>query len=90
MHGFKSVLECVSHPLFAGLGAEVEVMRYHSLALELPADSDLEVIASATDDGSIQAIAHRELPCVGVQFHPESVGTRLGFEMLRNWVQTAF
>ena len=86
MHGFRSSLQCEVHSLFAGVGEEVEVMRYHSLALELPADSPLKVIARATDDGSIQAIAHRELPCVGVQFHPESVGTGLGIGMLRNWV----
>ncbi len=88
MHGFKSVLECETHPLFAGMSEEVEVMRYHSLALELGAGSPLQVLARATDDGSIQAIAHRELPLVGVQFHPESVGTAGGLRMLQNWVRS--
>ncbi len=87
VHGFKSILACEKHPLFSGLGEEVEVMRYHSLALELPAGGPLEVLARATDDDSIQAIAHRELPCVGVQFHPESVGTLGGVGMLGNWVK---
>ena len=89
MHGFRSSLQCGAHPLFAGTGGQMEVMRYHSLALELPADSPLKVIARATDDGSIQAIAHRELPSVGVQFHPESVGTEGGIRILRNWINNA-
>jgi anthranilate synthase/aminodeoxychorismate synthase-like glutamine amidotransferase len=88
MHGFRSSLQCeVQHPLFAGLGENLEVMRYHSLALSLPAGGPLQVLARATDDGSIQAMAHRELPCVGLQFHPESVGTPAGIEMLGNWIR---
>ncbi len=62
--------------------------RYHSLALDpdtVPAD--LEVSAT-TDSGVIMAVRHRELPIESVQFHPESVLTEGGYQMLANWLVT--
>lgn len=85
MHGKTSHISHSEHALFAGLGASFEVMRYHSLVLNDVESAGLDVIATAADDHTIQAIAHRTFPCIGVQFHPESVGTPAGQTLLRNW-----
>jgi anthranilate/para-aminobenzoate synthase component II len=62
-------------------------MRYHSLVLEGLEGTGLRTIATAQDDGTIQAIAHETLPCIGVQFHPESIGTEGGLTMIKSWAQ---
>ncbi len=72
--------------IFSGLPQKLEVGRYHSLIAsdhELP--DVLEV--SATGDGVVMAVRHRELPAEGVQFHPESVLTEHGKEMLASFVE---
>jgi anthranilate/para-aminobenzoate synthase component II len=61
-------------------------MRYHSLIIDDLKGTPLESIA-ATDDGIIMAVAHKQYPCIGVQFHPESVGTESGLQILKNWSQ---
>jgi anthranilate synthase/aminodeoxychorismate synthase-like glutamine amidotransferase len=73
--------------LFAGLPDELEVGRYHSLAATRIPDV-LEVTARA-DDGEVMAVRHRELPVVGVQFHPESVLTPNGREIAQNFLELA-
>jgi anthranilate synthase/aminodeoxychorismate synthase-like glutamine amidotransferase len=91
MHGKTSLVEHDQRELFAGLPNPLEVMRYHSLVIEpktLPAE--LEVTARARDDRSeIHAIRHRRYPVWGVQFHPESVMTAHGRELLRNFLDLA-
>jgi anthranilate/para-aminobenzoate synthase component II len=70
--------------VFAGLPAEIEVGRYHSLAAaSVP---DVLVVSATSEDGEIMAVRHRELPIQGVQFHPESVLTPLGSEIARNFL----
>ena len=72
--------------VLAGLPSPFTATRYHSLAIEpetLPAE--LEVTAT-TRSGVIMAIRHRELPVEAVQFHPESVLTEWGYQMLANWL----
>ncbi|MBR4363252.1 MAG: aminodeoxychorismate/anthranilate synthase component II [Ruminococcus sp.] len=86
MHGKQSTVtldtEC---PLFRGLPEQTEVARYHSLAaVGLP---DCLRAAAVTDDGEIMAVQHAEFPIYGVQFHPESILTPLGREMLKNFVE---
>lgn len=86
MHGKTSHVRHDGEGLFAGLESPLEVMRYHSLVIDpetLPAS--LRVTA-ATDEGLIMGVAHREFPIVGVQFHPESIGTRSGQRLLRNFL----
>lgn len=83
MHGKTSVISHNGHVLFAGLPREIEVMRYHSLVLEEVVQSPLQVIA--TSGKEVMAIAHPELPIAGVQFHPESILTPHGLQLLRNW-----
>ena len=73
--------------LFNEVPLETEVGRYHSWAMspdQIP--SDLEVIASSSDD-CIMAIRHRDYNVKGVQFHPESVLTPYGKQMIKNWIE---
>ena len=63
-------------------------MRYHSLVLESLEGTDLQAIAS-TEAGELMALQHSSLPLVGVQFHPESILTQYGMNMIQNWVSYA-
>ncbi len=86
MHGKLSGIAHGGQGLFAGLPQNYQVTRYHSLIVEqssLP--SSLEVTAR-TDDGLIMALAHKEKPAHGIQFHPESIATEHGHALLRNFV----
>lgn len=84
-HGKTSCIRHTGTALFTGLPAAMTVMRYHSLAIQGLEDTGLSVLAS-DEDGTIMAVRHRALPCTGVQFHPESVGTAQGAALIRNWV----
>jgi anthranilate synthase/aminodeoxychorismate synthase-like glutamine amidotransferase len=91
MHGKTSFVRHDGTGLFAGLPSPFEVMRYHSLVAErasLP--TDLEIVAVADDDpDEIHAVRHRRHPVWGVQFHPESVMTRHGKDILANFLSLA-
>lgn len=86
MHGKRSIIRVNnSNALFKGLPEKIEIMRYHSLigdSSSLP--NELEITAE-TEDGVIMAISHKTLPLHGVQFHPESIETPLGKEILKNF-----
>jgi anthranilate synthase component 2 len=88
VHGKTSRIDHDGTGLFAGLPSPLEVGRYHSLVVEresLPAS--LEVVATATDDPrEIHALRHVSHPVWGVQFHPESVLTPDGKQLLRNFL----
>jgi anthranilate synthase component 2 len=85
VHGKACTVHHDGEGLFAGLPAELEVGRYHSLAATaVPAA--LEICARA-HDGEVMAVRHRELPVHGLQFHPESVLTPLGREIARNFLE---
>src|SRR2546422_2437454 len=84
VHGKACMVRHDGRGVFAGLPAEIEVGRYHSLAAASVPDV-LEVSATS-EDGEIMAVRHRELPIQGVQFHPESVLTPLGSEIARNFL----
>jgi anthranilate synthase/aminodeoxychorismate synthase-like glutamine amidotransferase len=84
LHGKASPIAHDGKGIFAGLPANFEAGRYHSLAaLDVPAE--LEVTAR-TPDGEVMGVRHRELPIEGVQFHPESVLTPLGNELAENFL----
>ena len=86
MHGMVSTVEHDGSALFDGIPSPFDVGRYHSLALaEGELSADLTVTAR-TASGTVMAIAHRDLPIVGVQFHPESVLTQHGYRLLANWL----
>jgi len=89
MHGKISQIRHRGEGIFRGLPDPFIATRYHSLAVErssLP--SDLHVIAE-TDDGEIMGLMHRRHPVFGVQFHPESILTAVGKDLLRNFLDGA-
>jgi anthranilate synthase/aminodeoxychorismate synthase-like glutamine amidotransferase len=85
MHGKTSLITHQQIGVFDQLPSPLEVMRYHSLILESLADTPLQVTAE-TDSGEIMAFRHQSLPIEGVQFHPESILTQYGVEMIANFV----
>jgi len=88
MHGKTSPIQHDGSGIFSGVRAPLEGGRYHSLVVErdsLP--PILRITASSQDDEEIMAIAHREHPTVGVQFHPESVLTPEGKKLLANFLE---
>lgn len=90
MHGKQSRVKLdVTSPIFAGLPAEVTVGRYHSLAvMEDTLPPQLKEIARA-DDGEVMAVADMERKIYGLQFHPESIMTPEGKQMLRNFLTSS-
>ena len=91
MHGKTSTVVHDGTGLFEGLPNPLQVMRYHSLLVERSSLPEvLEVTATASDDpGEIHAMRHREHPVWGVQFHPESVLTERGKDLLQNFLTLA-
>jgi anthranilate synthase component 2 len=85
MHGKASRLDHDGRGVFAGMPADFTVVRYHSLIVEQVPDV-LEISATATDDGYVMGLRHRELPVESVQFHPESIGTLGGQDVLANFL----
>ena len=85
LHGKASSVEHDGKGVFAGLPQGLDAGRYHSLAATRVPD-ELE-ISARTPDGEVMGVRHRELPIEGVQFHPESVLTPLGSDLLRNFLR---
>jgi anthranilate synthase/aminodeoxychorismate synthase-like glutamine amidotransferase len=88
MHGKTSMVQHNGDTLFNNIPNPFEVMRYHSLELDNLAATPLQTLAT-THDGAIMAIKHPTLPLYGLQFHPESILTPQGFQLLQNWVGIA-
>lgn len=84
-HGHLSTIWHDGRDLFAGLPQGFTGVRYHSLSVHEPLPADLEVTAWA-EDGVVMGVRHRSLPRWGVQFHPESVCTEYGTELVRNFI----
>jgi anthranilate synthase/aminodeoxychorismate synthase-like glutamine amidotransferase len=84
VHGKTTVIRHDGRTIFRGLPQAVEVGRYHSLIADPRLPAELE--RSAEADGVVMAVRHRTLPAEGVQFHPESVLTRCGRELLSNFL----
>jgi len=88
MHGKTSQISHNNQDLFKGIPNPFEATRYHSLIVEpdsLP--PCLEITATALDDQEIMGIKHRNLPIWGIQFHPESILTKAGMDILDNFLQ---
>ena len=88
IHGKSSKLNFDDDKIFKNINEDIKVGRYHSLSLvknTLP--EELDIIATS-DDGEIMAVKHKEYPVYGLQFHPESILTPDGLEMIRNFMET--
>ena len=88
MHGDSSEIAHDASGVFEGLPQHFSAGRYHSLIVELNGETPLTVTARS-DDGEIMGLRHRDHPTFGVQFHPESILTEHGYDMLRNFLKAA-
>jgi anthranilate synthase/aminodeoxychorismate synthase-like glutamine amidotransferase len=86
IHGKASRVKHDGCGIFAGIPEEIEVGRYHSLVIEPESCPEVLQVTAATADGIIMGVRHRSLPIEGVQFHPESVLTSHGMQILSNFV----
>lgn len=87
-HGKSSLIRHDGKSIFLGLPNPLRAGRYHSLAVDIPLSSPLEITARA-EDGEIMGLAHRAWPLYGVQFHPESILTEKGHDLLANFLRLA-
>ncbi|HVB05727.1 MAG TPA: aminodeoxychorismate/anthranilate synthase component II [Acidimicrobiales bacterium] len=86
MHGKTSMIHHDGTGLFAGLPDPFEATRYHSLIVAEDSVPDCLVISARSEEGLVMGLRHRELPVSGVQFHPESILTAVGHELLGNFL----
>tara|TARA_R110002096_G_scaffold11834_8_gene43244 strand:- start:2910 stop:3545 length:636 start_codon:yes stop_codon:yes gene_type:complete len=89
MHGKLSRVHHQSSGIFAGLANPFEATRYHSLLVERASLPDCLEINAETEDGLIMGLRHRSLPIHGVQFHPESIASQAGHQLLGNFLGLA-
>ena len=83
------MIEHNADELFMGLPNPLEGARYHSLITELAANAPLDITARTEDDDIIMGIKHKNMPVYGLQFHPESVMTPYGLDIIRNFMAIA-
>jgi anthranilate synthase/aminodeoxychorismate synthase-like glutamine amidotransferase len=86
MHGKTSLVNHHDVGVFAGLPNPLVATRYHSLVVEPSTVPGCLEVTATTDDGTIMGLRHREFPIEGVQFHPESILTAAGHDLLRNFL----
>jgi len=89
MHGESSEIIHDSSGVFAGLPDRFNAGRYHSLIVDFEGRETPLNITARSEDGEIMGLKHREHPTFGVQFHPESILTEHGYDMLRNFLKAA-
>jgi anthranilate synthase/aminodeoxychorismate synthase-like glutamine amidotransferase len=85
-HGKTSPINHTGQGVFAGLPQPFEAVRYHSLAIEQETVPDVFEVTASTENGIIMGIRHKELDVEGVQFHPESIMTESGKDLLQNFL----
>jgi len=86
LHGKTSLVVHSGEGVLAGLPEPFTATRYHSLAVRPDSVPEVLQVTGSTDSGVIMALRHRDLPVEGVQFHPESVLTEGGHQLLANWL----
>ena len=89
LHGKTSFVHHSGLGVLAGLPSPFEATRYHSLVVDRATVPDVLEVTAETEDGVVMALRHRELPVEGVQFHPESVLTPAGKQLLTNFLAFA-
>jgi len=87
MHGKTSPIHHANQGVFAGLPNPMTATRYHSLVIEPETRPEVLEVTAWTEDGEIMGVRHRELAVEGVQFHPESILTECGHELLKNFLE---
>lgn len=86
MHGKTSQIQADGKMIFKGIDKPFQAMRYHSLAIARDGLPDCLVITAESEDGEIMGIRHTEHLTEGIQFHPESIMTKIGKRLLRNFL----
>ena len=89
MHGKTSPIEHAGQSVFKGLPSPFTATRYHSLAVRRESLPDVLEVTAWTADGEIMGLAHKSRPIHGVQFHPESIATEHGHDLLANFLDLA-
>src|SRR5919202_191144 len=87
VHGKTAKIAHDGEGVYRGLDQGFEATRYHSLVIEPGSVPECLVVTSRTEDGTIMGVRHHELPVEGVQFHPESILTRSGHALLKNFLE---
>ncbi len=87
MHGKTSPIEHEGKGVFSGLARPMTATRYHSLVIDPATVPACLQITAQTNEGEIMGVLHRQFDVEGVQFHPESILTVDGMQMMRNWVE---
>ena len=87
VHGKMGAMQHGGKGLFAGLPSPFDATRYHSLVVERATLPNCLEITAELDDGTIMGLQHRELPIHGVQFHPESIRSEHGHQLLQNFLK---
>jgi len=86
MHGKSSTIKHDGKGVFFNLQNPLKIARYHSLALDIDTIPDELKITTQTEDGEVMGVRHRDYPIEGVQFHPESILTEQGLQMIQNFL----
>ncbi len=87
MHGKSSRIIHDGKTIYKGIEQNFEAARYHSLVIDPGTVPDELIITSRTGDGVIMGVRHNEYPIEGIQFHPESVLTKCGDRLIKNWLE---
>ena len=88
-HGKQSLVTHTGTSVFTGIDSPVKVARYHSLAVKEETLPEELIVTARSEDNEIMAMEHREYPIFGLQFHPESVMTPQGLQMIENFINYA-
>ncbi len=86
MHGKASMVHHDGSGVLAGLPDPFQATRYHSLVVDAATVPDVLQVTATTEDGTVMALRHRDLPVEGVQFHPESILTNCGHQLVANFL----
>ncbi|MFN4060412.1 MAG: anthranilate synthase component II [Paracoccus hibiscisoli] len=86
LHGKVDAISHDGTGVFAGLQSPLNATRYHSLTVEPETLPDCLRVTATSDDGTIMGLIHKTLPIEGVQFHPESIASQFGHEMIRTFL----
>ena len=88
LHGKTSQVQHKNEGVFKDLKSPFRATRYHSLAIETPSVPEELLVTATTESGVIMGVKHKSAPIEGVQFHPESVLTEGGHQLLANWLKS--